>query len=86
LDLFRADASFGLEVGGADDLGPLLGLGGDEIAEIRRRARQRRVAEVGELRLDPRIGERGVDLPVDPLDDLGWRAARRPRPAASVAS
>ena len=35
------------------------------------------VAKVGDPRLDPRIGEARVDLPVELVDDLDRRVARR---------
>ena len=59
------------DVGIADHLGPLLGFLRDEPAEIGGRADERRVAELGQLRLDPGIGEACVDLVIEPVDDLG---------------
>src|SRR5712691_10891977 len=58
-------------------LGPLLGLVGDELAEILDRARQQRRALLGEARPQLGIGEARVDLLVEPRDDLGRRAFGR---------
>src|SRR5437660_2781733 len=60
-----------------DYLGPLLGLVRDEPAEIGGRAGKHCSAQVGEPRLHPGVGESGVDLLVELLDDLGWRAPGR---------
>src|SRR5579859_7972762 len=49
--------SLRLDAGKPDHLAPLLGLVGDELAEIGRRARQQRGAEIGELGLDLRLGQ-----------------------------
>src|SRR5438093_7685737 len=68
--------SFRLDAGKLDDLGPLFGFVGDELFEVRRRAGEHRAAEISEPRLHPRIGEAGVDLLVELLDDLGRRVAR----------
>jgi len=74
-------ASVCLDVGSPDHLGPLLGFGGDELTEVRGRHRHRLVAEVGKPSLDALIGEGGVDLVVEPLDDVSrrvpWRAESR---------
>jgi hypothetical protein len=66
-----------LDIGGPDHLVPFLGFVGDEPAEVGGRAGERHAAEVGQPRLDLRIGERGVDLGVERLDDRGGRALRR---------
>src|SRR5262249_7455765 len=68
------DGSFRLDVGRADHFGPFLGFLSYELAEVRRRERQRDAAKVGKAGLDLMIGESGVDLLVEPLDDLGRRA------------
>ena len=60
--LDRVTASVRLDVEGPDDVAPLLGFLGDQLAELGRRSRQRRAAEVGEPRLHPRIGKVGIDL------------------------
>src|SRR5262245_29176582 len=58
-------ASVQLDVSGPDYLAPFLGFVGDELAEVGGRARKRRAAQVGKLRLDFQIGQRGVDLPIE---------------------
>ena len=73
----RSRGSLRLDVGRPDHLAPLLGFVGDELAEVGGRARKRRAAEVGEPRLDLGIGEAGVDLLVELVDDLGGRVLRR---------
>src|SRR5262245_25282917 len=75
--LVSEQASLRLDACELDHLGPLRHLGGHELLEIGRRARDDRPAELGKARLDPRIGEPRVDLPVDQLHDLGRRVARR---------
>jgi hypothetical protein len=47
---------------------------GDEPAKVGRRADKRCGSEVSQLRLDFQIGERGIDLPVELVDDFGRRA------------
>src|SRR5262245_6812057 len=74
---FTLRRSLGLDVGGPDDLGPFLGFLGEELAVFGRRERKRRVAEVGNPRPNPGIGEAGVDLAIEPVDDLDGRVARR---------
>ena len=69
--------SLRLDVGGPDDLAPLLGFIGDELAEVGRRDRKHGAAQFDEPRLDLGIGEARVDLPIEFLDDLGGRAPRR---------
>src|SRR5436309_15563421 len=54
-----------------DDLCPLLGFVGDELAEIGRRACQHHPAEIQKPRLDLRIEEARIDLLVKPIYDLG---------------
>src|SRR5262249_44724740 len=70
-------ASLGLDVGRADHLAPLLGVLGDELTKIGRRARKRRAAQVGKPRLDLGVGEACIDLLVEVLDNLYGRVARR---------
>src|SRR4029453_6262014 len=62
-----------LDVGRPDHLGPLLGFVGDELAEIGGRADKRRASKVGKPRLHLGIGEAGVDLLVELVDDLRRR-------------
>src|SRR5258708_15833005 len=57
--------------GELDHLGPLLCICADECAEVCGRACKHRVAEVGDTRLHPGIGEARIDLLVELVDDLG---------------
>src|SRR6516162_10073766 len=68
--------SLRLDVGGADHLAPFLGFFGDQLAELGRRSRQRRAAEVSETGLHLRVVESRVDLLVELVDDLGRRGLR----------
>jgi hypothetical protein len=70
----RRAGSVRLHAGELDDLGPLLGFPDEEPAEIGRRAGEHRRAEIGELRPHLGVGKDGVDLVVEPVDDLGGRA------------
>src|SRR6476660_7921350 len=70
-------ASVGLDAGRPDHLTPLLGFIGDELPEVGGRTRKYRAALVGKQLLELGIGERVVDLPVEPADDLGGRVLRR---------
>src|SRR5262249_441571 len=54
-------------------LAPLLGLICDELSKVGGRERKHIATDVGKLRLQLGIGERGVDLPVELVDDLGRR-------------
>src|SRR5262245_65896347 len=73
----RLPASVCLYVSKFDHLAPLLGFVGDELAEIGGRADERRAAEFGEPRLDLGMREAGVDLMVEPSNDLGRRVLGR---------
>src|SRR6516165_2539710 len=57
-----------LDVGGPDHLGPFLGFSGNECPEIGR-AGNEHAAEVGEPGLELGIGEAGVDLAIELIDD-----------------
>src|SRR4029077_20664539 len=59
-----------------DHLAPLLHLGRHIRAELRRSEDNRRGGDAGKPRFHGWIGQPGIDLAVEPLDDLGWRAAR----------
>src|SRR5215813_7026958 len=61
-------------------LAPLLGFVYDQFAELGRRSRQRRAAEVGEARPHLGVGERRVDLFVELVHDLNRRVSRRTDP------
>src|SRR5262245_40864682 len=54
-----------------DDLGPLLGVFGDELCKVGGRARKRSAAQVGKPRLDLGVSETRIDLLVELVDDLG---------------
>src|SRR5215472_11389861 len=76
---FRSSAetsSLRLDVGGPDHLAPFHGFRGDQLAELSRRSRQRRAAEVSETGLHLRVVESRVDLLVELVDDLGRRGLR----------
>src|SRR6266705_1933213 len=66
--------SFHLGARGDDDLGPLRRLGGDDPAEVGRRARDRPASELGQARLYLGIGEGPVRFGVELRDDLRGRA------------
>src|SRR5262245_36989496 len=73
---YRADsgaASVRLDVEGPDDVAPLLGLAGDELTEVARRAHHHCATQVGKPHLDLGVGEARIDLPVELVDDFGRR-------------
>jgi hypothetical protein len=70
-------ASVWLDTRRLDHLGPLLGLIGDKLSEVGGRSGQHSAAQIGEARLDLGIGERGVDLFVELVDDLSRRVPGR---------
>ena len=78
--------SLRLDIGRPDYSRPLLGVIGDEFPEFGRRTCKRRVAQIGEARLDPSLGKTGVDLFVEPVDDLGWSALGCRDPCQPLAS
>ena len=61
-----------------DDLAPLLGFLGNQLAEFLGRAADQHAAEIVELRLHPGLGQHRVDLAVELVHDLpgrlSWRA------------
>src|SRR5262245_4883782 len=69
-------ASVRLDAGELDHLGPFLGFVGDKLAELGRRSRQRRAAEISETGLHLRVVQSRVDLLVELIDDLGRRGLR----------
>src|ERR1700730_3043699 len=73
MELVAVTGSLRLDVRKLHHLAPLLSFVGDELAEVRGRARERRNAQVSRSRLRPRIGEGGVYLFVEFVDDLGGR-------------
>jgi hypothetical protein len=66
----------GFDLGRPYQVAPLFGFVGDELAKFGRRAWKRRAAELGEPRLDLRIGEAGVNFPLEPVDDFRGRVFR----------
>jgi hypothetical protein len=77
----RRSISLRLDVGRSDHLRPLFGVVCDELPEGGRRQRQRDAAEIEEPLLHLGIGEAGIDLLVELIDDLSRRALGR-RPAS----
>jgi hypothetical protein len=70
-------ASVRLDVGGPDHLAPLLCFGGNMLSELGWRTGKHDGAQVGKLLLDFWVGERGIDLSVELVDDLGRRVLGR---------
>ena len=73
----RAVQSLRLDVGCPDHLGPLLDFVGNELAEVGRRARKHRATQVGKPRLYFEVGEPGVDLSVELVNNFGGCVLRR---------
>src|SRR5262249_18458592 len=69
-----APHSYRWDVRGSDDVAPLLGFVGDELAELGWCERGRRAAELGDPRVQFGIGETRINLLVDFVDDVGRRA------------
>jgi hypothetical protein len=59
-----------LDVGRPDHLAPLLGILGDELAEVGGRARKHGSAQVSKPRLHRGISEPRIDFPVERIDDF----------------
>src|SRR5580700_10710081 len=74
---FISTRSLRLDVRELDHLGPFLGFVGNELAEIGRRASEWHGAQSGKPRLQCGIGEAGIDLLVELVDDVDGRALRR---------
>jgi hypothetical protein len=72
----NGSASLCLDVEGPDDVAPLLRFVGDELAEVVGRTDERCATQIGEPRHHLMIGESGVDLVIELLDDLGRRGLR----------
>src|SRR5262245_7556255 len=70
----KTAASVCLDVKGPDEFAPLLRFVGDELAKVSGREREHVATQVGKLRLEFRVGERGIDLPVELVDNFGQRA------------
>ena len=75
-----------LDAGELHHLAPLLNLIRDELAEIGWRAHNRNSSQVGEPNFHLGIGESGVDLLIELVDDLGRRALGAPIPYHPLAS
>ena len=69
-----------LDVGRPYHLGPFLSFVSDELAELSGRARKHSAAQIGKPRLHLWIGKRGIDLPVELLDDHDRRGMRNMGP------
>src|SRR5215472_17136064 len=63
-----------LDVRCSDHLGRFLGFGRNMLSELGWRIGKHDGSQVGKLRLGFRVGERGIDLPVELVDDFGRRA------------
>src|SRR5271169_6092259 len=76
--------SIGPEIGGPDHLAPFLGFRRYMLSEVGRRADKYRGAEFGQPRLQLWIGEAGIDLQIELVDDLDRCLAGRAdtKPAA----
>src|SRR5262249_22975402 len=68
--------SLWLDASELDHLAPFLGLVDNQLAELGRRSRQRRAAEVSETGLHLRVVKSRGDLLVELVDDLGKRPPR----------
>src|SRR5262249_38182652 len=66
-------ASVRLDVGRPDHLAPLLSFVGNELSKVGGRTREHRTSQVGEALLHVGIGESGIDLLVELLDNLRGR-------------
>src|SRR5262249_33433060 len=68
--------SLGLNVSSPDHLAPLLGFLGDQLSKVGGRAGEQHTARISELSLQLGIGEGGIDLLVELVDDPGRRVCR----------
>src|SRR5229473_2093004 len=66
-----------LDTGRADQPAPLVSFAGDELTEFGRRARKGRAAKIGQSCLQFGVGDGGVDLLVELVDDIRRRVVRR---------
>src|SRR5215472_16948152 len=69
--------SFRLDVGPPDHICPFCRVVRDEFLEVGGRAAKHRASLLDKPGLDNRIGNSGVDLPVELFNDLGGRAPSR---------
>src|SRR5262245_6116669 len=78
---YRASAvSLRLDARELDHLGPFLGFGCNESAELGGAKTHWDGADIAEPRPDVRRSQPGIDLAVEPFDDLRWRAGGRADP------
>src|SRR5262245_16533086 len=68
---YRPDGLLRLDVGGPDNLGPLLGFFAYEPSKLSRRGWKCRRTQFGDPSLDPGIVKSRVDLLVEFVDDFG---------------
>src|SRR5205809_2734390 len=78
--IMKRRASLGFDVRCLDHLGPLLGLAGDELAEVARRSWKHCAAQVGKSCPYLGIGETRIDFLVELVDDFRRRVLRRADP------
>src|SRR5438552_2035977 len=62
-----------LDIARPDQPRPLFGFVDDELGEVRGRADKYHATEVDKPRLKTGISKAGIDLRVEPVNDLGWR-------------
>jgi len=74
---YRSPRSFHLGAGELDDLAPFLGFVSDKPAETGWRTGRQHGPQIGKPGGDLGISERSIDVPVEPVDDLGGRVPRR---------
>src|SRR5499427_8859324 len=72
--------SLGLDARELDHLGPFLGFGCNESAELGGAKNHWDAADIAEPRPDDRRSQPDIDLAVEPFDDLHWRAGGRADP------
>src|SRR4051812_43566775 len=72
-----------LDVGRPGHLAPLLGFVGDDLAELGRRTAKDAATEIGDAPFHLGIAQCGIDLLVEPVDDVcgrvSWRSDAIPR-------
>ena len=76
METLASQESLRLDVGRPDHLAPLLGLLGDELAEVGGRACKYHAAEIGNARFDRGVGESRVHFTVEHSDDRSGRILR----------
>src|SRR5262249_47594709 len=76
-DITQRGALLRLDVGRTDHLGPFLRFVGDQLPKFDGRERENGAIEMGDPGLDRGIGEAGIDLLVELVNNLGWRISWR---------